>query len=49
MDIVTVMQSWNFNEALIKPFRDSSLGHLAIAYLLYKVATPARYTITLGE
>lgn len=49
MDIVAIMQSWNFNETLIKPFRDSSLGHVAVAYLLYKIATPARYTVTLGK
>ena len=23
-------------------------GHFAVAYLLYKIATPARYTLTLG-
>lgn len=33
---------------LIKPLRDSHLGHVAIAYLLYKIATPARYTVTIG-
>uniref|UniRef100_A0A336MH59 CSON014723 protein n=1 Tax=Culicoides sonorensis TaxID=179676 RepID=A0A336MH59_CULSO len=49
MDIVAIMQHWNFNETLIKPFRDSSLGHVAVAYLLYKIATPARYTVTLGS
>lgn len=24
------------------------MGHIAIAYVLYKIATPARYTVTLG-
>jgi len=24
------------------------LGHIAVAYFLYKIATPARYTVTLG-
>ncbi|XP_063705113.1 uncharacterized protein C18orf19 homolog A [Culicoides brevitarsis] len=48
MDIVAIMQSWNFSDTLIKPFRDSSMGHVAVAYLLYKIATPARYTVTLG-
>lgn len=28
--------------------KDSHLGHVAIAYFLYKIATPARYTVTLG-
>lgn len=42
------MESWNFSETLINPLRDSHLGHIAVAYLLYKIATPARYTVTLG-
>ena len=24
------------------------MGHIAVAYFLYKIATPARYTVTLG-
>jgi hypothetical protein len=43
-----MMEQWNFSDTLISPFRDSRLGHFAVAYLLYKIATPARYTITLG-
>lgn len=42
------METYEFSETLIKPLRDSHLGHLAVAYFLYKVATPARYTVTLG-
>lgn len=29
-------------------FRDSSMGYVAITYGLYKIATPLRYTVTLG-
>lgn len=43
------METYNFSDRLISPLRDSHLGHVAIAYLLYKIATPARYTITLGN
>lgn len=43
-----MLEKWNFHEVMIKPFRDSSLGHVAVAYLLYKAATPARYAVTLG-
>jgi hypothetical protein len=42
------MEQLSISEAIVEKFRNSHLGHVAIAYLLYKVATPARYTITLG-
>lgn len=38
----------NVSEKLINPLRDSSMGYVAVAYALYKIATPARYTVTLG-
>jgi len=47
-DIVGLMERYEFSETLIKPLRNSHLGHIAIAYFLYKVATPARYAVTLG-
>lgn len=46
--MVDIMQSLNFSETLIKPFRDSSMGYVAVAYALYKITTPLRYTVTLG-
>lgn len=48
VDIISILQSLNFSETLIKPFRDSSMGYVAVAYGLYKIATPLRYTVTLG-
>ena len=36
------------SDVIINPLRDSSLGYMAVTYALYKVATPIRYTITLG-
>uniref|UniRef100_A0A2M3ZBT0 DUF1279 domain-containing protein n=1 Tax=Anopheles braziliensis TaxID=58242 RepID=A0A2M3ZBT0_9DIPT len=48
VDVIAVLESLGVSETLINPVRDSSLGHIAIAYLLYKIATPARYTVTLG-
>lgn len=38
----------NFNETIVNKLRDSSMGHWAIAYLCYKIATPLRYTVTVG-
>lgn len=37
-----------FSDKIISPFRNSSLGDVALAYLMYKLATPARYTVTLA-
>lgn len=48
VDIVGIMESYNVSAKLLDPLRDSSMGHLAVAYILYKIATPARYTVTLG-
>lgn len=48
VDIVGIMESFHFSEAIIGKLRDSTLGHWAIAYLLYKIASPARYAVTLG-
>lgn len=47
-DIVPYLEWFEVSETVIRPFRSSSLGHVAIAWMLYKVATPARYTVTLG-
>lgn len=48
IDIVAIMETWNVSEKITNPLRDSSMGYLAISYALYKVATPFRYTVTLG-
>lgn len=48
VDIPSVLESMHISETVINKLRDSSLGHAAIAYLCYKIATPLRYTVTLG-
>lgn len=48
VDVIAALEYIGVSEKLITPVRDSSLGHIATAYLLYKIATPARYTVTLG-
>ena len=35
------------SDRFISPFESSGIGNVAVAYLLYKVATPARYTVTI--
>lgn len=42
------MEWLGFSEKIISPFRNSSAGDVAVAYLMYKLATPARYTVTLA-
>lgn len=48
VDIVGILEKYNFSETIINPLRNSSLGHVAIAYFLYKIATPARYFVTVA-
>lgn len=36
-----------FSDRIISPFESSGVGNIAVAYLLYKIATPARYTVTI--
>ena len=35
-------------ESVLKAFSNPTLGDVAVAYLLYKIATPARYTVTIA-
>lgn len=48
VDIISILESMNMSETIIRPLRDSSMGYIAVAYALYKIATPARYAVTLG-
>jgi Protein of unknown function (DUF1279). len=49
VDIVGLLESWGVSEKLINPLRDSHAGYIAVAYALYKIFTPLRYTVTLGK
>lgn len=48
VDVPALLERINISERLINPLRDSSAGYIALAYALYKIATPIRYTVTLG-
>jgi hypothetical protein len=48
VDVIALLESMSISEKLINPLRDSSAGYIALAYALYKIATPVRYTVTLG-
>lgn len=47
-DIVPFLENMGVHETIIEPLRKSSLGYIAVASALYKIATPARYMVTLG-
>lgn len=48
IDVVPILEKLGASETITRPFKSSGLGDIAVAYLLYKLATPARYTVTLG-
>uniref|UniRef100_A0A8D8W288 Protein FAM210A n=1 Tax=Cacopsylla melanoneura TaxID=428564 RepID=A0A8D8W288_9HEMI len=50
VDIVAVMKMLGFSETLTSKLEQghSTSAYLALAYALYKIATPLRYTVTLG-
>ncbi|XP_063216080.1 uncharacterized protein C18orf19 homolog A isoform X2 [Bacillus rossius redtenbacheri] len=48
VDVVAALESLNISEKLINPLRDSKAGYVALSYAMYKIATPLRYTVTLG-
>jgi Protein of unknown function (DUF1279) len=48
LDVVALLESMGVSEKIINPLKGSSAGYIALAYAMYKVATPARYAVTLG-
>ncbi|XP_037938319.1 protein FAM210A-like [Teleopsis dalmanni] len=48
VDVPSMLQYIHLSESIINKVQDSEMGHIAIAYLCYKVVTPLRYALTLG-
>lgn len=48
VDVVPLLQWLGAGDRVIAPFTKPGVGHAAVAYLLYKLATPLRYTVTIG-
>ena len=46
--MVPVLKWLGASERIITPFTKAGVGHAAVTYLLYKLATPLRYTVTIG-
>lgn len=49
VDIPSLLQTLHISESIIEKLKGSTMGHLAVAYLCYKIATPARYAVTVGK
>ncbi|XP_064640447.1 protein FAM210A-like [Lineus longissimus] len=48
IDVHALLHGIGFPEKVITPLENSQLGNVAVMYIMYKIATPARYTVTLA-
>ncbi|XP_046144623.1 protein FAM210A isoform X2 [Osmia bicornis bicornis] len=48
VDIIKVMEYLSFSDKYLDMVRKSSAGNWALAYVLFKIFTPLRYTVTIG-
>jgi len=48
VDIISVLESLHVSKSYLEKLEGSEAGYYALAYACYKVATPARYTVTVG-
>jgi len=48
VDIISVLEALSIPRSYLDKLEGSDVGYYAIAYACYKVATPARYTVTVG-
>lgn len=48
VDVTAMLEKCNFSEHYLEMLRNSGAGNWALAYALYKIFTPARYTVTIG-
>ena len=48
MDIVGVLEAMGTSEKILNYMRNSEAGYIALSYACYKIATPARYAVTVG-
>jgi len=48
VDIVGMLESLGTSERILDYLRHSEAGYIALSYACYKIATPARYAVTVG-
>lgn len=49
IDIPAFLESVGATQKIIDMMRNSQTGYVAVAYTMYKIATPVRYSVTLGK
>ena len=47
IDVLSLMERFGAPDSVLKTLATPALGDVAVAYLLYKMATPVRYGVTL--
>lgn len=48
VDVAAILQYLGASQEYVDKVSNSKLGYAALAYTCYKIATPARYTVTIG-
>merc|ERR1719370_2724873 len=48
VDIISVLETLRVPDSIIAKLEGSDAGYYALSYACYKVATPVRYTVTVG-
>ncbi|KAK2585614.1 hypothetical protein KPH14_010239 [Odynerus spinipes] len=48
VDVVSMLEKMHLSEKYLEMIRNSGAGDWALTYALYKLFTPARYTVTIG-
>ena len=48
VDIVGLLERLGTSERILDYLRHSEAGYIALSYACYKIATPARYAVTVG-
>ena len=48
VDIIYFLETIGTSEKIINYMRNSEAGYIALSYACYKIATPARYAVTVG-
>ncbi|XP_049867581.1 protein FAM210A [Pectinophora gossypiella] len=48
VDVLAILESIGVSESILTTLKNSGAGYFALAFALYKLATPLRYAVTLG-
>lgn len=49
VDVISLLESIGISDKLLNPLKESSAGYFALALALYKLITPLRYAVTVGN